>query len=187
MRKITIEKPSTLYLNSQRASSQIFDKRGRKIYHRVFKGEADNFTVNMPRTGDYFLDDHTTLKGIGPLVKNEIKFTLPPQERSRYKPFEIVYNKRLEGTPARIFTEAGIIEVSPRFYEFDPQIRLFILLHELGHYFYKTEWKTDLFALYYYLQLGYNKSQAFYALSRVLHPSPQNMHRIKSLFKNVMK
>lgn len=182
---IKIDKPTTLKLKSNRDSSRIYDEKGRKIFHRFFKGKADNFSVNLPRKGVYYFDENTTINDILPLEKNRITFELPPQERSRYKPFKIVHNKSLTSTPARIFTEAGVIEVSDRFYQFDPQIRLFILLHELGHYFYKTEWKTDLFALYYYLQLGYNKSQAFYALSRVLHPSPSNMVRIKSLFNAV--
>jgi hypothetical protein len=145
-------------------------------------GLADNFSLNLPTAGTYYFGEELSVRDRLHLVPNKVRFTLPEPERNRYKPFKIEFNKELKGTPARIFTQEGVIEVAPTYYKLDPPTRLFILLHELGHYFYETEWKTDTFALYYYLKLGYNKSQAFYALSKVLHPSAGNMERITRLF-----
>jgi len=59
---------------------------------------------------------------------------------------------------------------------------MFILLHEYGHMFYKTEHKTDCYALKKYLQMGLPPSMAFYALAKVLHDTPANEARIKKLF-----
>lgn len=39
----------------------------------------------------------------------------------------------------------------------------FILFHELGHYFYKTEWKADLYAVKKMIDCGYNPTQCLYA------------------------
>lgn len=188
MQKISIKKPSTLRINIKGNRTKILDKNKREIYNRVFKNDVNNFEVNLPRAGEYFLEDNCTINEIFDLIKKEPNFELPTPERQRYKPFKIVKNKHLKNTPARIYTNMGIIETGSKFQTYPPQTRLFILLHELGHFFYKTEWKTDLFALYYYQKLGYNSSQAFYSLSRVLNPnSPQNKIRILNLFIHLNK
>ena len=115
--------------------------------------------------------------------KKPIKVFYP--ERQREKPIQIVFNPELDenSTPARIFTELGVIEIGKKFLPLPPQQKMFILLHEYGHLFYKDEHKTDIYALKNYLQLGFNPSQAFRALSEVLHRSPENLKRIEGLFK----
>ena len=184
LKKISIKEPSTLLLKKKRHTRNVslYNEKGQVVYRRPLTGHADNFSVNLPTSGTYYFGDDISVRDRLPLVPNKVRFNLPEPERNRYKPFRIEYNSELKGTPARIFTNEGVIEVSPNYYQYDPPTRLFILLHELGHYFYKTEWKTDTFALYYYLKLGYNKSQAFYSLSKVLHPSPMNFDRIQRLF-----
>jgi len=184
MNKISIKEPSTLLMRKKSCTGnpvKIYNQKGQCVYHRHL-GHADNFSLNLPSVGTYYFGDDLQVRDRLHLVPNKVKFSLPEPERNRYKPFKIEFNGKLKGTPARIFTQEGVIEVSPQYYKYDPPTRLFILLHELGHYFYQTEWKTDTFALYYYLKLGYNKSQAFYSLSKVLHPSERNMERIIRLF-----
>ena len=61
-----------------------------------------------------------------------------------------------------------------------------ILLHEQGHCMYSSEYSCDLYALKQYLYLGYNASMAYYAMSHILKQSPENVKRIKVMFKNVM-
>jgi len=184
MKRINIKEPSTLLFKKKRNTKNvcIYNERGQCVYRRPMHGLADNFSLNLPTAGTYYFGEELSVRDRLHLVPNKVRFTLPEPERNRYKPFKIEFNKELKGTPARIFTQEGVIEVAPTYYKLDPPTRLFILLHELGHYFYETEWKTDTFALYYYLKLGYNKSQAFYALSKVLHPSAGNMERITRLF-----
>jgi hypothetical protein len=185
MSRIKINEPSTLLLRKRRAKyAHILDDRGRTIYKRYMNGKADNFSVNMPTKGTYYLPDTEILDRL-PLVPCKIKFDLPTPERNKLKNFKIEFNPTLNGTPARIFTDSGLVEIGPNFQNYDPPTKLFILLHELGHFYYKTEWKTDTFALYWYLKLGYNKSQAFYALSRVLKTSPENMKRLINVFNKI--
>ena len=185
MKSICIKEPSTLLMRKHHLSrgATIYDEKGRCIYKRNMLGHADNFSLNLPTAGTYYFGQDLQVRDRLHLVPNKVRFSLPEPERNKFKPFKIEFNQKLSGTPARIFTDAGVIEIGEKYYKYDPPTRLFILLHELGHYFYKTEWKTDTFALYYYLKLGYNKSQAFYSLSKVLHPSENNMKRIINLFK----
>jgi hypothetical protein len=184
MKKICINEPSTLLMRKNRnvRCATIYNNKGKVIYKRFFNGHADNFSLNVPTVGTYYFGQELQVRDRLHLVPNKVKFSLPEPERNKFKPFKIEFNEKLNGTPARIFTDAGVIEIGANYYKYAPPTRLFILLHELGHYFYKTEWKTDTFALYYYLKLGYNKSQAFYSLSKVLHPSEGNMKRILNLF-----
>lgn len=44
----------------------------------------------------------------------------------------------------------------------------FVMFHELGHYFYKTEEKADKYACFMMLQIGYNASQIFGATKKTL-------------------
>lgn len=138
---------------------------------------ADNYSSNC----DYFISQVEPLKAGG----QDIEFA--SVERFRIRPVKVVYNQYLQGTPARIFTlkYPAIIEVGDKFYTYPKQVRLFILLHEFGHLFYETEWKVDRFALWAFLRLGYNKSQAFYALSMVLSDTPQSHERIGKLFASL--
>lgn len=185
-KKIHIKEPSTLLMRKHRFTKgvTILNEKGQCVYKRPLLGHADNFNVNLPSAGTYYFGQDLIVRDRLHLVPNKVRFSLPEPERNRYKPFKIEFNEKLKGTPARIFTNEGVIEIGKQYYQYSPPTRLFILLHELGHYFYKTEWKTDMFALYYYMKLGYNKSQAFYSLSKVLHPSPRNMDRITRLFNN---
>lgn len=189
MNTLRITRPSTVSLVSKNKQAKVLDGKGRVIFFRNFK-KPQKFAVNLPREGSYSFTG-SEVKNVLPLVPNAITFELPtPEREGLFKPFKIVENndqKQMKGTPARIFTEAGVIEVSDKFKSLPPQIRLFILLHEMGHFFYKTEWKTDTFALYYYLKMGYNSSQALYALTRILHPTQRNFDRIQKLFKKIQR
>jgi hypothetical protein len=105
-----------------------------------------------------------------------------------------------------------VIELSREFYDLAKPIRVFILLHELGHFYFgitdadvakansmkdgkewlkqkadESETKCDLFALVNYLKMGYNRSMAFYALSKVLKKSKANETRLKALLDNIQK
>lgn len=110
---------------------------------------------------------------------------LPPAERSRYKNVRYVYNATLTGTPARIFTNTGIIEHSPAYFQYPKPIRLFIDLHEEGHLFYATEEYCDMWALVSYLRQGYNRSMAFYTLYTILGQSAANVQRLEYLLTQI--
>lgn len=121
-------------------------------------------------------------------IKGE-NIDLPTPERNNWRGVKIVYVPNLEHTPARIYRNANpaIIQVGARFYRYPAQVRAFIILHELGHFYYHEEDKADLWALKQFLKLGLNASQAYYALSKVLHPSPMAWERMKKLLKELKK
>lgn len=54
----------------------------------------------------------------------------------------------------------------------------FILFHELGHYFYKTEFKADIFAANEMFKIGYNSSQIMYAQYLLLSDYQRKRKRI---------
>ena len=112
---------------------------------------------------------------------------LPPAERDRHtgEEPEIIYDPNWTVSPASIFTDDNIIVHGPQWKEQIPPIRLFIDLHEMGHCFYMEEYKCDLYAFVNFLRMGYNRSTAFYALSKVLHATPQNIARLKNILVNI--
>lgn len=132
------------------------------------------------------------------------------------KEIKIVDNPNLN-SPARIYTKQGVIEKGKSFYSFIKPIRAFFLLHEFGHLFYgvngkdidraneiaktdmnaaklyvkqcqlRGEKKCDLYAFIKFLEMGYNRSTAFYALKIVLKRSQENVNRIKSMAANIQQ
>lgn len=155
---------------------------------RDLKHDANKISFNIVRDGIYTTPNNINITEIKPLiVSSSIKLYEP--ERNRERPFKIVYNSSLgeHATPARIYTNMlpAKIEIGKRFFLYPIQVRMFILLHELGHLYYKDEHKCDLFALKNFIELGYNISQGFYALSKVLHPNETNKQRILKLFKEI--
>lgn len=154
---------------------------------RDISPECKEICFNTIAPGIYESPNNFDVIESKPLEIKRDRIKLYKEERDNEKPIQIVYNEDLSGTPARIFSQRtpAIVEVGPKFYTFPPQVRMFILLHEYGHMFYKDEHKTDLYALKQYINLGLNISQAFYALAKVLHRSPANMERIKKLFEEL--
>lgn len=119
--------------------------------------------------------------------------SLPAPERNREKEPHIITNPKLTGTPARIYSELGVIELSDAFYKLHLPYRVFILFHEYGHFFYSTEWKADAYAFYHFIKRGGNPSTAVDCLVKILkltgkNPAQieQNINRIKTLF-NIAK
>lgn len=190
MTSFEIIKPSTLFLDfcgSQPQKLKIYTEAGELYFLRVLDGKYNEIKINIPDTGKYFLTVDSKIN-IVDLIKCKVNFTLPPNERERMKPFYIVHNPKLLGTPARNFTETGRIETGVRFYHYPKPIQRFFILHEIGHFYYKSEDKADLYALVKYVEEGYNPSQAYYALSKVLNKeSKRNQERIFNLFNHIFK
>lgn len=156
----------------------IFDNKNRLYYQR----EAKSAKVNFPKSGFYFFKNCKIINQL-PLQKNVPNFELPIPERRREVKFpKIVFNDKFN-SPARINTHESIIELGKNFKSLSIPSRLFILLHEIGHLYYTNEHYCDLFAYYHFCKLGYNNSQAFYALSKVLTLHDENLKRLKKLFE----
>ncbi len=159
------------------------------IYHVREIPKSKPIDIAIHHSDTYTTDTDCVIVPLGDIIPEDIDIQLPDPERWRLRPVKVCYNPNLEGTPARIFTtkNPAIIEVGQKFYTLPKQMRLFILLHEVGHLFYTEEWKVDLFALKVFLKAGYNQSQAFYALSKVLGQSEQSEDRVTRLFNYLIK
>jgi hypothetical protein len=183
-------------------------------YFRELRGNAPRIKFNLLHPGIYSSDTPFEIVKVVPVEIPATLPLLPEYERSDLKDFVIVNNPDLDGSPARVFVKDGIIEKGATFYDYPKPIRVFILLHEVGHFFYgitdedkrkaslmrdpdardylkkrrnESESKADLFALINYLKMGYNRSMAFYSLAKVLSRSQDNVNRLKELIKNIQK
>lgn len=163
----------------------LFDDKGRIYYFRHLDGKTPRIKFNIPDPGSY--DGHISFDVIKTIpIETPAKYpALPPAERDRWKKLTFVYNPELAGTPCRIFTDTGIIEYGDDYKKLPPPIKLFLNLHEIGHFLYTTESYCDLYALISFLRMGYNRSTAYYALSKILSRSPENMQRINDLFSSI--
>ncbi|MGZ3983432.1 MAG: hypothetical protein ACXVJE_19545 [Mucilaginibacter sp.] len=85
---------------------------------------------------------------------------------------QIVWVDSLGGSPARVNRKTGVMYLSRRdMYPLPKEIRLFIMLHEMGHAVLQTksEEEADEWAFNEYAKRGYSLTMAVRALTRVLH------------------
>lgn len=185
-----ISEPSTVYLkNLSRVNRAEVFLHGLKLpyFFRDLGGKFEHIQINLCHAGQYSCNCGEIEK-ITPIEISPLELNLPSPDRDRIKPYTIKFNKELTGSPARNFTKSGIIEIGTRFFLFPYPIRVFILLHEIGHFYYKDEINCDLFAANEFIKMGYNNSTAMYALTKVLNcNSALNQNRIETLFKNLKK
>lgn len=148
------------------------------------------FFINLPFESWYsFSGDGFKILNTTPLINSNIIIDLPPPERSREFGINKITVDNLSNSPARIYTDTGIIVLNPKFFSYPIEQKLFILLHEVGHFYYKTEWKADQYAAHHYLKIGLNPSQAFKSLAGILHetrkdgtPNEINIDRIQRIY-----
>lgn len=185
---VTVDKPSTLYIRFADTMPRYFcmyDSKGRAYYFRWTDGKTPRIKFNVPDPGTYAPNVPIEVVKQTP-IETPLKYpVLPPCERNRYKKSTFTVNENLKGTPAQIFTDRGEIVLSPQFFTYPPAVQKFLILHEEGHYLYKTEEYCDLFALVNFLRMGYNESTAYYTLDKILSRTPDNLKRLKFLFNQI--
>jgi hypothetical protein len=191
MQSIIIDKKSTVIakFEGNPESITVFFLYKNNIVPYFFRNLGGRYTeikINLCHAGKYFFSEN------GNYILTELKtekcnFILPPPERKRNKNIHFVSNFDIGHTPARIHSHTGKIEIGKRFTNFPFSSKLFILLHEVGHLYYKTEHYCDMFALKYFVENGYNYSAALLALTRILKDNAQNKLRIKKLFNHLKK
>jgi hypothetical protein len=150
-------------------------------------GKYTSIQFNINHKGTYKIDVDCIKIDVLPQTITPLNVTLPPKERDRMKHFKFVYNPDLKGTPARNYSIEGVIEYGDAFKALPFPVKLFVLCHEIGHFYYHTEKWADLYAAKIFVDNGYNLSTAIYSLTCVLNTnSARNEDRINSLFKNVI-
>lgn len=157
---------------------------GTTFHKRYFDGETE-LKINLPK-GKFDFIGGVYKKTVSPEKYNLSKLVLPPKDRHDEKEYFFSYSQSFPG-PARIFPTTGKIEVGPLFAKQTEQIQDFIILHELGHFYYDKEENADIYALKKFLESGGNQSAAFDALERVISKTPENIQRIKQHLNNIKK
>lgn len=145
------------------------------------------FKFNIPFSGNYeFSGKFFELHKVEPLQKWDKIITLPDRERNKTVGIKKIVIKPDMDSPARIYTDDQVILVSDKWLAYPVEMRFFILLHEVGHFYYQEEWKCDTFAAHWFIKLGFNPSQAFESLAGVLCDSDTNDERINNIY-NLLK
>jgi len=136
---------------------EIFEANGNLFYSSDFtehisKGERLDF--NLP-AGEYRYNGSFIKL---PFPVKVLNIVLPPKERNyERKRYEI----RFSDNPNKctIFYKEGLILFDNSFKNKPLFIKYMIYYHELGHHFYKTESKADLYGVKMMLDKGFNPSQ----------------------------
>jgi len=177
MKKVILHK-KTGVKNLDGTTVQILDFRGILFYCNIDLNNKNCF--NLPE-GVYYFPENFKYKLINP-IKHKLK-KLPVKERNYtidnfkflFKPnpskATIFYNKPITDTAIIVFDTSYKLKPLPElFYTF---------YHELGHKFYSTEKKADLYAMNLMLKKGYNKSQIgksiIHSLSEKQYERKQNI------------
>jgi hypothetical protein len=137
----------------------IFDNKGLLFYSSEFtdhiqKGEKIRF--NLPAGIYNYNGSFISLPA--PVRFKEI--TLPMKERNLNgisKRYQIIFGDN--PNKCTIFYDKGVILFDSKYKNEPLYIRYGIYFHELGHHFYKTEEKADLYACKKMLDFGFNPSQ----------------------------
>lgn len=191
MQAVKINKPSTVYFKFFviPETFELKDAKGKTYFYRYLPKaiKGNTVKVNIPDTGVYYANVNTEAN-IRPLSINRkvYNISLPDRERWRDRPFKVTYDpKEAKDSPAVIYTFNGDIYTGDKFKEASIPIRVFFLLHELGHFRYQTEKYCDLYATVEFIKMGYNPSTAMYALTDYLKDKPQNNERINFVFNKL--
>jgi len=141
-----------------------------KFTDKISSGERLDF--NLP-AGIYKYDG-SFIKLANPVKTKSI--TLPMRERNIAQKR---YNIEFGDNPNKctIFYESGKILFDNSFRNKPLYIKYGIYYHELGHHWYKTEAKADLFSAFKMLEKGFNPSQIWLVAMESLSSKPKSMDR----------
>lgn len=189
MQRLVIDNPSTVYVKFSEYCPKLFvvrDDTGDVFYFRYISSPVPRIKFQMPIYGVYFSDIPIEVDKIVPIEIPDFarKPNLPPPQRDRIKDVYYKYNPSLS-TVASINTETGQIQHGPRYKSLIRPMQVFIDEHEKAHMFYLSEDLCDMLALVNFIRMGYNVSTAYYTLSKVLRKSPEQMDRVKSMYREI--
>jgi len=136
----------------------IFDTKGNIFYDDKFCNtiaEGKVLKFNLP-AGIYKYNGNF-IKLPEPVETMGIVLPIPERFINKFKHYEIVFGNN--PNKCTIYYDAGIILFDNSFLNMPLYIKYGIYFHELGHHYYKTEWKADLYATKKMLEYGFNASQ----------------------------
>lgn len=156
---------------------------------RIYTREVDLFYFKDPKK----LPFHFNLPRGVYYTNNTLKETqarryklpmLPAKERHKKIPnnLEIVYGNNPH--KASIYFEKHMILLDYGIKKLSKPQKTNIILHELAHYYYKTEKYCDLWAAREMLVQGYNPSQIFFSIYGTLNNSDTSLERKEFILTN---
>lgn len=153
----------------------IYETNGQVFYSSEFTDKIANgemLQFNLP-IGVYKYDG-SFIKLPSPVPVKHI--TLPPKERYyKQKRYEIQFGDN--PNKCTIFYKQGLILFDSSFKSQPLYIKYGIYFHELGHHFYKTESKADLYSVKKMLEFGFNPSQIGLVALDTLTDKPESYER----------
>jgi hypothetical protein len=150
MRKIEVNKPTGYIGNNE---VQIFDNKGRNFYSFKTNGE---FKFNLP-VGTYFTN--SDFKECKKMHTYDFKRTRKRENYNYKEPHKVKVIFATNPNKASVFLTLHRIVIDPSFLKFPSYVVEYLISHEIGHYYYKTEEFCDEFAQERMLKRGFNKSQ----------------------------
>lgn len=160
------------------------EKSGFKAAGKVCIYENGRIFYGMRKPGEEILFNlppgyYSTEWAIEPLTR-PVKVKFPTRrKRERFNiepPKNVVVQYGDNPNKATIRLESGEILIDNSFKEAPELVRKFIMYHEIGHYYYKTEEFCDEYAQERLLDDGYNLSQVHNATAKSLNPANPRNH-----------
>lgn len=147
---------------------KIYDDKGHVFYEKSCnnKNQGQVF-FNLPE-GEFTSENKVHL------LNRPLRYILPAlpfQEHIIPIPEDIEIIKTDNPHTCTILLATGKILCDYKVFDWPLANRTHVLFHELGHYYYKTESKCDIFASRKMLKIGYNPSQLAYVTIKNLRPS----------------
>ncbi len=160
------------------------------IFKRKF--DKDKIQINLPRN-PLRTSVFTTCREVenyisSPLKKNQFDYDFTPETERDFplSDLKVQYVENLGYTPARILTKQGVMQISKKhFRDLDQPTRYFIMMHEMGHYYFNDEDKADEYAFNACMKRGYGLSVCYNALANVLRDSKPNLLRKIKMMQNL--
>lgn len=153
---------------------EIYDLNGKLFYSDKFTTKIANgekLEFNLP-LGIYKYNGNFIKL---PWPVKVVNIQLPLKERNlAHKKYEIIFGDN--PNKCTIFYDEGIILFDTQFQNKPLYVRYVIYFHELGHHWYKTEEKADLYAAKKLLELGFNPSQIGMAILDSLNPDREESY-----------
>lgn len=164
---------------------EIFDITGQIFYNSDFTDhirQGKKIQFNLP-AGEY--------KYNGSFIKldkpvEHKKITLPKKERhlpGSKKQYQVIFGKN--PNKCTIYYKAGLIIFDESFKNVPMFVRYAVYYHEIGHHFYRTESKADLYATKKMLDLGFNPSQI--GMAGLMSLSENSYNRQEKIVKSLIK
>ncbi len=158
---------------------EILDNSGNRFYY-LENLNYERVTFNLP-TGLYYTDCDLTA------LKKPLKYVTPKlpirEKHIRVHKNIKTYDKE-NPNKASINVSKGFIIIDPEYISGNIPREVFIKFHEHGHYYYKTEWKCDVFSASEMLKRGYNPSQCYYSSAFCLS---DNQNERKDILLNFLE